>query len=182
MAPPSAPISAKSYVDQVKRWTRHGDLRADFDAVLIIDATLHSPEFQAAYVAKYVDAYKVTPSALPQVSTELAIPATEGFLFHVDTRAHTYEVNELKPGKSIWRISLVADGRELSPLTVTTDRRRPEVQQEFYPYTTVFSQTWRLAFPAKLADGSDLVTADTKSLVLRIAGPPGMIELTWTLK
>ena len=93
--PATAP-TARDYVDQVKRWTRHGDMRSDFDATLIVDATLYSPEFQAAYVAKYLDVYKVTAGAADKVKGELAIPSEEGYVFHLDNQAHTYEVMELK--------------------------------------------------------------------------------------
>ena len=173
---------ASDYVDQIKRWTRHGDLRSDFDAAMIIDATLHSPEFRAAYVAKYLDVYKVGDTARAQVVA--AIPTDpDAYEFHVETQTHTYEVNELKPPKSIWRLSLIDDrGREIAVREVKLQNSRPELLQVFYPYNQIFSRAWRVMFPRKLPDGSDLVTPETKSLTLQIAGPAGSISLVWQLK
>jgi hypothetical protein len=183
LAPPSPAPKAKDYVDQVKRWHRHGDLRADFDATLIVDAVPFSPEFQAAYVAKYLDVYKVTESGREAVTQKIVGGIGEGWVFHVETQAHTYEVTDLKPPKSIWRVTLIDDrGREVSTQTVTLDPSRPEVLQVFYPYTTIFARAWRVTFPRQLPDGSDLVGPDTKSLTLRIAGPPGSIDLIWRFK
>jgi len=183
LAPPAPAPSAKDYVDQLKRWSRHGDMRADFDATLIIDATLHSPEFHAAYVAKYLDVYKVTDSSRAQVTATLQADLTEGWVFHLETQAHTYEMNELGSKRTIWRTTLMDDrGREVAVQAVIADPRRPEFLQTFYPYTTVFSRSWRVTFPKKLADGSDLVGPDTKSLTLRVAGPPGLIDLIWRFR
>ena len=47
LGPPAPPPTAKEYVDVLKRWTRHGDLRSDFDATIIVDATFRSPEFRS---------------------------------------------------------------------------------------------------------------------------------------
>jgi hypothetical protein len=182
LAEPTTPPVAKHYVDQVKRWTRRGDLLSDFDAAIIAHATFHSPEFRAAYIAKYIDVYKVDDSTRAQVVG--AIPSSpDTYEFHLETETHTWEINELKPPKSIWRITLVDDkGREVSVQDVKLQNTRTELLQAFYPYTGIFSRAWRVLFPRKLADGSDLVTDETKSLTMRIAGPAGTVDLTWRLK
>ncbi len=180
--PPSTPPQAKGYVDQVKRWSRRGDLLSDFDAAIIAHATFHSPEFRAAYVAKYIDLYHVNDSTRDAVIA--SIPTTpDTFEFHLETETHTWEINELKPPKSIWRITLVDDrGREVAVQEVKLERTRPEMLQAFYPYTAIFSRPWRVLFPRKLTDGTELVTPETKSLTMRIAGPAGSLDMVWHLK
>ena len=113
-----------------------------------------------------------------------AIPTTpDTFEFHLETETHTWEINELKPPKSIWRLTLVDDsGREVPAREVKLETTRTELLQVFYPYTGIFSRPWRVLFPRKLADGSDLVTPETQSLTLRIAGPAGSINMIWRFK
>ena len=182
LGPPNPPPSAKQYVDQLKRWSRHGTLRSDFDATLIADATFHSPEFHAAYVAKYLDVYQVPESSRSQVAA--TIPWADGsYEFHLETQAHTWEVNELKPPKSMWRITLVDDrNREVQSSEVKLENTRTEFLQTFYPYTTNFSRPWRILFPRNLGDGTPLVTPETKTLTMRLAGPNGAIDLVWHLR
>jgi hypothetical protein len=182
LAPSTAPVEPKRYVELLKRWSRHGDLRSDFDATMIVDATLFSPEFHAAYVAKYLDVYKVTPSARDAVAATIPLDP-DTYLFHVETQTHTWEVNELKPPKAIWRLSLLDDtGREALVREVKSENTRTEFLQVFYPYTQLFSKPWRVVFPKTLPDGSPLVGPETKSLTLRIAGPAGAVDVTWRLK
>ena len=182
LAEPSPPPLAREYVDQVKRWTRRGDLLSDFDATMVVHATFHAPEFRAAYIAKLIDVYHVNDSTRAQVVA--AIPSTpDTYEFHLETETHTWEINELKPPKSIWRLTLVDDrGREVSVQEVKQQNTRTELLQAFYPYTGIFSRPWRVLFPRKLADGTELVTPETRSLTLRIAGPAGSIDLTWRVR
>jgi hypothetical protein len=183
LAPPQAAVGMKQYVGEMEKFTRRGDSIFDFDTTLIVYATFHAPEFQDAFIAKYLDVYHVNANAQESVRGSLLESVAEGWVFHVETQSHTYELNELKPPKSVWRTTLVDDkGREVSPLGITNDNTRPEVLQAFYPYTNVFAHAWRIVFPKNLPDGSPLVTPDTKSLTMRIAGPPGHIELTWKMQ
>jgi hypothetical protein len=180
--PPERPPAAKDYVDQVKRWSRHGDLRSDFDATMIVDATFHSPEFHSAYVAKYLDVYKVPPDSRAKVAATIP-QAPDQYELHVETQTHTWEVNELHGPKSIWRVTLLDDrGREAQSTEIKLETTRPEYLQTFYPYTAIFSRPWRVLFPRVANDGTPLVGPDTKSITLRIAGPAGAIDLVWKLK
>lgn len=180
LSAPTTPARPSDYVNQVKRWTRRGDTLFDFDAALIIDATFHAPEFQAAFDAKYIDAYRVNENARAQVLAKLDAAADEGWVFHLESQSHTYELGNIKPPKTIWRTTLIDDkGREVSASAISQDRTRPEVLIAFYPYIGIFSRAWRVVFPKTLPDGTPLVTPETKNLTLRIAGPPGIIELRW---
>ena len=41
---------------------------------------------------------------------------------------------------------------------------------------------WRIRFPHQLADKTPLVAPGAKEITLRIAGPPGSVDLVWRLK
>jgi hypothetical protein len=182
LAEPAVAPSTKNYVDEIKAWSRHGDMLHDFDATMIVDATMHSPEFHAAYVAKYLEVYKVGDST--RAAAVAAIPySSESYEFHIETQTHTWEINELKPPRSLWRVTLIDDrGREVTASLVKAEKTRPEFLQIFYPYSNLWGKPWRVLFPRVLNDGTPLVTPDTKTLTLRIAGPPGNIDLLWRLK
>lgn len=180
---PSPPPTAKDYVDQLKRWTRHAHLRNDFDQALDVDATFRSPEFREAYAAKYIEIYRVGDENKARIRGEIVSDGADSYEFHVETATHDYPLNDLTSAKTIWRISLIDDqGHEVQPKQVIGLRERRALDAEFYPYTNVFSRGWTLRFPRARADGSPLVGGDTKALTLRFAGPQGSVDLVWVLQ
>jgi hypothetical protein len=180
---PKVPPTAKQYVDQLKRWTRHGQLLSDFDQALQLDATLRSPEFRAAYAAKYLEMYKVTPDDQEKIRGELLSDGADTYEFHAESSTHDYVLNDLTGAKTVWRVTLVDDqGHEVTPSEVSLVRERRRLEAEFYPYADLFSKGWRVRFPRARPDGTPLVGSDTKSLTLRIAGPQGAVELVWRLQ
>jgi hypothetical protein len=180
---PSPPPTAKDYVDQLKRWTRHAHLRNDFDQALDIDATLRSPEFREAYAAKYILIYRIGDENKAHTRGEILADGADSYEFHVETATHDYAFNDLTSAKTIWRITLIDDqGHEVTPLRVVGLKERRALDQEFYPYSNIFSRGWTVRFPRARADGSPLVGGDTRSLTLRVAGPQGSVDLVWALK
>lgn len=182
LADPQPPPGARDYVTQLKRWSRHGQLFSDFDQALIVDATLRSPEFRAAYAAKYVDLYKVSPDAQAAVRGGLMTDGADSYEFHVETATHDYVLNDLSGTKTVWRVTLVDDqAHEVQPSEIVAIKERRQLDMEFYPYTDIFSRGWRIRFPRTRSDGTPLVGGDTKSLTLRFAGPQGSVDLVWLL-
>jgi hypothetical protein len=180
---PSPPPTAKDYVDELKKWTRHAHLRNDFDQALDVDATLRSPEFREAYAAKYIELFKIGPENQAHTRGELLSDGADTYEFHVETATHDYDLNDLTSAKTVWRITLVDDqGHEVQPSKVTALKERHAFDVEFYPYTTIFSRSWTVRFPRTRLDGSPMVGSDTKALTLRFAGPQGSVDLVWVLK
>jgi hypothetical protein len=183
LAEPSPPPTAKQYVDELKRWTRHGELLHDFDAALEVDATLRSPEFRAAFADKYVKLYRIAPETAIQVRGELLADGADTYEFHLETATHDYALNELGGARSVWRITLVDDeGHEVTPTEILATRVKRELDLAMYPYANYFSRGWRIRFPRVRADGAPLIGADARSLTLRLSGPAGSIDLLWRLK
>jgi hypothetical protein len=180
---PKVQPTSKDYEKQLKRWTRHGQLMSDFDQALQVDATLRSPEFRAAYAAKYIEMYKVEPESQPKVRGDLLSDGADSYEFHVESATHDYLLNDLTGTKSVWRVTLVDDqAHEVTPSEVSLVRERRRLEMEFYPYADIFSKGWRVRFPRARADGTPVVGSDTKSLTLRMAGPQGAIDLVWQLQ
>jgi hypothetical protein len=183
LAEPSPPPTSKDYVDELKRWTRHAHLRNDFDQALDVDATLRSPEFRHAFAAKYIDIYKIGAENQTRVRGEILSDGADTYEFHVETATHDYALNDLTSAKTVWRVTLVDDqGHEVQPSKVTGLKERRALDEEFYPYASIFSRGWTMRFPRTRLDGSPLVGSDTKALTLRFAGPQGSVDLVWVLK
>jgi hypothetical protein len=174
---------ASWYVDELKKWTRHGHLIADFDDTLSVDATLHSPEFRAAYAEKWIAVYLLNTDEAARMRAQLNGQIADVWELHVETSAHVFEIADLSPKKSVWRVSLLDDqGRALQPLSIEAVKQRPETNSAFYPYASLFSRPWTVKFPRNLADGTPLVTPDTRWLTFRFAGPQGFVDLVWLVK
>ena len=183
LEPPGEAPGVKKYVDELKRWTRHGHVIADFDEALTVDATMHSPEFRAAYAEKWIDVYKLAPDDAARKRVELIGQIANVWEFHFNTSGHTWEVNEMLPVKKQWRLQLVDEkGRAVEAMLVKQVRDRIEIEQEFYPQAGIFTRAWLVQFPRNLLDGTPLINTDTKKVTLRIAGPKGDIDLVWELK
>jgi hypothetical protein len=182
LADPAPPPTAKDYVDQLKKWTRHSNLRSDFDAALDVDATLRSPEFRHAFAAKYIEIYRIGPENQARTRGEILTDGADTYEFHVETATHDYALNDLTSAKTIWRLTLSDDQRhEVTPTSVVAVKERRQLDMEFYPYASIFSRGWTIRFPRARADGSPLVAGDTKSLTLRFAGPQGSVDLVWVV-
>jgi hypothetical protein len=183
LAEPSPPPTAKDYVDELKRWSRHAHLRNDFDQALDIDATMRSPEFREAFAAKYIQLYRIGDENKAHTRGEILADGADTYEFHVETATHDYGLNDLTSAKTIWRVTLLDDqGHEVTPVRVVGLKERRALDQEFYPYGTIFSRGWTVRFPRARNDGSPLVGGDTKSLTMRVAGPQGSVDLVWVLK
>jgi hypothetical protein len=183
LAEPKPAPTAKDYVDQLKRWTRSAQIFSDFDQALQVDATLRSPEFRAAYAAKYLQMYKVAPENQENVRGDLLSDGADSFEFHVETATHDYLLNDLGGPKSVWRVTLVDDQfHELTPSEISSIRERRRLELEFYPYSGLFSRGWRIRFPRARADGTPFIGSETKALTLRFAGPQGSVDLVWRLQ
>jgi len=183
MADPQKPATAKDYVAQVKRWTRHAHLRSDFDEALDVDATLRSPEFRDAYAAKYIELYRIGPENQAHTRGEILSDGADSYEFHIETATHDYALNDLTSAKTVWRLTLVDDeGHEVQPTRVVGQKERRTLDEQFYPYVNIFSRGWTVRFPRTRIDGSPLVGSETKALTLRFAGPQGSVDLVWVLK
>ena len=183
LAEPSPPPTAKDYVNELKKWTRHAHLRNDFDQALDVDATLRSPEFREAYAAKYIEVFRIGTENQAHTRGDLLSDGADSYEFHIETATHDYDLNDLTSAKTVWRVTLLDDeGHEVKPSLVRGIKERRAVDQEFYPYTSIFSKGWRMRFPRARPDGTPLVGSDTKSLTLRFAGPVGVVDLVWMLQ
>lgn len=180
---PSTAPTAKDYVSELKKWSRHAQIRNDFDEVLAVDATLRSAEFRAAFAAKYITLFRIPEASQAAVRRELLSEGADTYEFHVETTTHDYNLNDLSGSKSVWRVSLLDDQQhEVVPVSISALKTRRQLDQAFYPYAGLFSRGWTVRFPRQRADGEPLVKPATRALTLRFAGPQGSADLVWLLQ
>ena len=64
----------------------------------------------------------------------------------------------------------------MAPLSRVGWEDKPEIVDALFPGVTPFSRTWLVRFPARFADGTPVVRAGARELVVRFAGPLGVAE------
>jgi len=182
MSVPATAPAAKEYPYEVLRWTRHGHVRFDFDEALTVNATLHSPEFRAAYTEKWVSQFSLVGAEAEKIRSDFAAEVADCWEVHLESASHTHDEDNFKPERHLWHLALVTDqGRQVSASEIKLDKEKRDVATALYPHATVFSRGWRIRFPRRLADGLPLIEAGTRSLTLRIAGPHGSTDIVWRL-
>ncbi len=179
--PPSAPTS-KQYLPMLERWTRRGDVRADFDETLIVAATFRSPEFREAFASHWIDVFRLLPSEAPTARDNITSDGAEFYEFHLETSTHRWELNDISSVRSTWRLALQADHqRAVVASSIEHSKARRELDVGFYPYANEFTRGWRVRFPKTLADGTPLIDGGTQLVTLRISGPAGSVDLDWLI-
>jgi len=182
---PNQRFRAGDYSDALGRWTRESKIinLTRLDTPLRVRATLFSPEFIAAHVAKYEDLFKIPGRERDALLKKL----NEGFKTHftlvIFAATTDRKWNDLERKDSIWRIALVNDmEQQVAPVEVRKERRITETTRDLYPHVEPFYLMYTFRFPRLQVDGRPLVGPKTRRLVLRFAGPLGKSELTWRLR
>ena len=181
LEPPAQAPPASAYVDELKKWTRHGHILADFDEALTVDATLMSPELAAAYASRWIKVYQLNETDAAAFRAKLESRVADVWELHIESSTHRADINELGP-RGPWRITLVDDrDRAVTPIEVRLEKTPRDVSVEMFPYATIFSRPWTVRFPRLLPDGTALADS-AKWIALRIAGPAGHVDLKWVLR
>ena len=173
----------ESYTDMIKKWTRHGHIIHDFDEALQLDATLHSPELRSAYIERWIAMYQVGAQEAARLRSEWMREIADIWELHIESSAHDYALSNLAGVKPVWRVVLIDNkGDEMLARELGNSGLKRDVEMAMYPYAGLFSRGWRVRFPRMRSDGTPFVNDTTRSISLRVAGPAGSTDLTWTLK
>jgi hypothetical protein len=185
LAPSSAVYAASDYGQVRERWTRSAQplkLQA-LDTPLRVHATLFSPDFIAAYVAKSAAVYRLSASDRTELGRKLGGAAARSYSFFVGASTTDLRSNDLERKDSVWRIALLNDrGEQVSPAEIRAEKTIAPGATEFFPFLDSFYRAYHVRFPTTLADGQPLIREGTQKLVLLFAGPLGLAELTWRLR
>lgn len=181
LAPPAPLPAAKQYRPVFDRWTRRGRILSfkEFDTVLLASATLRAPEFQEAFVARYLDVFKIEdPAEQQRIREQEHRRGTETVTFFLQVSGHDFNRTDIA-ARALWRVTLLdAAGHETLPQAIEVLRDKPQRPVEVFraPLDGPFVRNYSVVFPPVL-----LPAGTPQRPTLRIAGPMGRLELSWTL-
>ena len=171
------PSEAGDYREVTETWTRQTSLRAVYQEVLELAATLKSPDWRAAFAARDAAHRGLTSEArqqrMAQAQAEMEGP------WEVELMVTTWDrrENDLDRGKrSVWRVVLVDDsGNEIEPLEIIKDKRPPFIIREEFPAFGDFATAYLARFPRT----KPLLGPDVRQLRLRLSSSRGGVSLIW---
>src|SRR5262249_4887062 len=108
-----------------------------------------------------------------------------GVTFIVRTASHNWKWADLASQKEYWRVVLVdGGGQEVTPERiepVAVSREPIEGELLGGPLTGPLARFYHVTFPKQLPDGQPLLRPGQR-LTMRLSGPQGRADLSWTLK
>ena len=176
------PGDAANYESVRTHWTREARMLHGVDTALQIGATYKSWNFRSAYVERYARMFKLPEARRKELWAKERIDRHAGHEFYVAAATHSEQWNDLDKAESVWRVALLCDDRqEAEPTDIKRYSKVTATLLEFFPYTDTFSFAYRIVFPRKMPDGSEICGSGTRRMVLRFAGPLGTLDLVWDL-
>jgi hypothetical protein len=168
---------ASDYREVSETWTREASLRAVYQEVLEVHATLKSPEWRAAYAARDAELRGLTGAArqqrLQQAQAEMEGP------WEIELMVTTWDrrENDLDRGKrSVWRVVLIDEaGNEVEPLEIVKDKRPAFTVRADYPSFGDFATAYVARFPRT----APILGPGVKNVRLHMSSPRGAVELVW---
>jgi hypothetical protein len=172
------PTRVAKFDDVTRAWTRSARMRNGYEESLVVSATIKSPEWRAARVARDVRFARMSPpSADALVAKEQAALADH---YEVELLVATWarRENDLERGdKSVWRVALVTDdGTELLPISIKKDRRPRDVVELEHPDFGDFT----VPYIATFAKDKDLFAGH--AIKLHMSSARGGVELVWNAR
>lgn len=165
----------EAYQDLLARYSQHVEiysgLVAGEDTRLFAAATFQSPPFREARIRRW-GAFRAEPAA--QVEKEIADEKAEADKFDdffMGVQVVDYRYDDFDRHNSIWRIALVGDGTEVTPVLIERKGRATLDVRAMYPYMGEFWSGYHIRFP-KLTQGRG------EHLTLRVASALGRMEMT----
>jgi hypothetical protein len=171
------PTRVARFDDVTSAWTRQTKMRSGYEESLSLQATLKSPEWRAARIARDVGyAHMSDAMATDLVAKEQAALADH---YEVELIVTTWErrENDLDRGeRSVWKVTLVDDdGTELAPIEIVRDKRPREILLADFPEFGDFAIAYIAKFPKK----TDLFRPGARKIGLHMWSARGGVELEW---
>ena len=176
---------ATDYETVLRQWTRTEQLVAfsELDNFLTATATYESWDFRWAYVVRYVQDYRLTIEQRKKLLEKTLEETRLRHQFFVAIYGGDRRYNDLTRPDSAWIVRLIDDtGNETVPQEISAIKKPNALERTYFPYNTVFRQTFRIRFPRATVDGRPTISPKAKWFGLRFAGAQGNNELIWKLE
>jgi len=177
-------FTPEDYERVYEDWTReeNGFALARLEDTLHVTATFQSWEHRWAYVIRYASDYSLNTAERTELLRASLADAAESHRFFVTLAGRTWRESDLTSERTAWRAVLVDDrGATIAP-TELVRVARPGPNEHGYYKITPYRQVFRIAFPARRADGSATIGPDARRVTLRFTGPQGSVDLVWDLE
>jgi hypothetical protein len=173
------------YAQVLERWTRSKSLvqLSELDTVLTVTATFESWDFRWAYVVKYANDYRLTVEQRRTLLEHTLEETRDGHLFYVSLYGTKVRWTDLTRANSAWIVRLIdEEGNETAPASIELVQRPGPLEIRYFPYTTVWRNTFRIKFPTTTPDGRQTISPNSRWFGLRFAGAEGNEELRWEIE
>jgi hypothetical protein len=171
------PATIRDYDDVVDDWTRKVQLRADYQEVCELVATLKSAEWRAAHAVHDAEIRGLTGEALEQHLAQSRAEVAGPYEIEVMLTTWDRRENNLDRGKkSVWRLVLIDEtGREIEPLEIVKDRRPALVVRAEFPGLGEFATPYVARFPRT----ASIFGPAARQVRLRMSSTRGGLEVLW---
>ncbi|MFN3197809.1 MAG: hypothetical protein ACE366_05260 [Bradymonadia bacterium] len=161
----------ESYDTAYHQWTREGVHYNQLDAKATAYATYLSPSFMAALVDHQAEVEALTSSARQARRTAAVGEAEAKAQFMLSISTQEMQWDDLDLPNNTLRVVLLEGDKEVKYSELRRlGRREATVMRIYYPHFSPLTNAYVVTFPAP---------TNPKDVTLRIAGPPGHIDLRW---
>lgn len=170
-APDEGVAASTDYEGSLKDWTRSGQNYELFDTRASVYATYLSPRFVADYTAHQGDVEGLPDAEIMRLRAARIARAEQEARFLVSLSTREMPWDDLGRGDGTMRVVLREGEDEIKPISlIKLTRQEMMVTRLYYPHLSPLTNGYWITFPKP---------STPKAVTLRIAGPPGQIDLKW---
>jgi hypothetical protein len=173
------------YPQVLQLWTRQENLVvfAELEQKLAVTATFESWDFRWAYVVRYASDYRLTVEQRRELLERTLRETEDNHEFYVALYGTNWRWGDLSRPNSAWIVRLIDnEGDETAPSKIEAVVKPGPIEEEYFPYTTVWRRAFRIRFPRTTGNGRPTIAPTAKWFGLRFAGAEGNAELVWRLE
>ncbi len=176
---PSVPSAAaeREYQATLDRYSDHAEVYDLFNTRLFTAMTYQSWRFREARVQRMA-LFQAHPREL--IEKNLAVERAAFDSFHelfFGVHSASYRFDDFDRRDSIWRIALVTESGETTPVSVERIGRSTLNLRALYPYLDEFWVAYRIRFARTTPSGAPVIPPGTNRFTVRLASTIGRAEL-----
>jgi hypothetical protein len=160
----------------LERVSDHREVYDGLDTRLFAAATYQSVEFREARVRRQAQFQTWPEPKLDQALVRERAEAAQAHDVVLGVNIVDRRFDDLDSKGTIWRISLVTDQGEVTPIEVRRVGRANADMRAYYPYLGDFWTMYTVRFPLGVA-GRPLVGPETRTLAFRLSSTQGQVEM-----
>ena len=170
------PRAEERYQAALRRATEHREVYSDLDTKFYVAATYQSADFREARLRRQAQFQTWPPERLAQAIARERTEASQVHEIAFGVMIVDRRFDDLDSRNSVWRLTLVTDQGEVSPLAIRRVGRANQDLRAYYPYLGDFWTLYTVRFPIAV-QGRPLVSPSTSALLFRMSSTQGQVEM-----